>query len=140
MEMKVSRRELAILFPALAAAQSGGAAGLQPSLAFPFEDQPVRTNGDGKSRQILNGKTHSGFLVDLHATEMPPGGMPHPAHRHVHEEMFFVRTGTMEVNIEGRATRLGPGGVAYIASNELHGVRNVGTNTAEYFVLALGED
>ncbi len=71
---------------------------------------------------------------------MPPGGMPHPAHRHVHEEMFFIRSGTMEVNIEGRATRLGPGGVAYIASNELHGVRNVGTNTAEYFVLALGED
>jgi quercetin dioxygenase-like cupin family protein len=138
--MKLSRRELAVLLPALAAAQTSREAGLQPSLAFPFEDQPVRTNGDGKSRQILNGKTHSGFLVDLHASEMPPGGMPHPAHHHVHEEMFFVRSGTMEVTIEGRATRLSPGSVAYIASNEEHGVRNVGTTTAEYFVLALGEE
>ena len=138
--MKVSRRELALLFPALAAAQSANEGGLQPSLAFPFEDQPVRTNGDGKSRQILNGTTHSGFLVDLHATEMPPGGAPHPAHRHVHEEMFFVRSGTMEVNIEGRATRLGPGGVAYIKSNELHGVHNAGEATAHYFVLAWGTD
>jgi quercetin dioxygenase-like cupin family protein len=137
--MKISRRELAVLFPALAAAQTAAEAGLQPSLASRFEDQPVRTNGDAKSRQILNGTTHGGFLVDLHATEMPPGGMPHPAHRHVHEEMFFIRSGTMEVTIEGRATPLGPGGVAYIKSNELHGVHNVGTTTAHYFVLALGE-
>jgi mannose-6-phosphate isomerase-like protein (cupin superfamily) len=137
--MKLSRRELTLLFPALAAAQSSNEAGLQPSLAFPFEDQPVRRNGDGSSRQILNGKTHSGFLVDLHATEMPPGGMPHPAHHHVHEEMFLVRSGTMEIDIEGRVTRLTPGSVAYIASNEEHGVRNVGTTKAEYFVFALGE-
>lgn len=137
--MKLSRRQLAILLPALAAAQTSTEGGLQPSIAIPFEDQPVRMNGDGKSRQILKGTTHSDFLVDLHATEMPPGGMPHPAHRHVHEEMFFVRSGTMEVTIEGKATRLGPGGVAFIKSNELHGVHNVGTTTAHYFVLALGE-
>lgn len=48
--MKVSRRELAILLPALAATQTSAEAGLQPSLASRFEDQPVRTNGDGKSR------------------------------------------------------------------------------------------
>ncbi|MDA0206374.1 MAG: cupin domain-containing protein [Acidobacteria bacterium] len=137
--MKLSRRELTLLFPALAAAQSSNSGGLQPSLAYPFEDQPVRANGERKSRQILNGKTHSGFLVELHSTELPPGEMPHPAHRHVHEEMFFMRTGTMEVTIEGRATRLTPGSVAYIASNELHGVKNVGTTKSEYFVMALGE-
>ncbi len=59
--MKLSRRELTLLFPALAAAQSANEGGLQPSLAFPFEDQPVRSNGDGKSRQIMNGKTHTGY-------------------------------------------------------------------------------
>ena len=137
--MKLSRRELTLLFPALAAVQSSNEAGLQPSVSFPFEDQPVRTNGARTSRQILDGKTHSGFRVDLHATELPPGEMPHPAHHHVHEETFFIRTGTMEVTIEGRATRLTPGSVAYIASNEEHGVRNVGTTKAEYFVLALGD-
>ena len=139
--MKLSRRELTLLFPALAAAQSADEPGLQPSVASPFEDQPVRVraNGGGASRQILKGKTHSDYLIDLHATEMPPGQMPHPAHRHVHEEMFFVRSGTMEVTIEGNATLLTPGSVAFIASNELHGVRNVGTTTAHYFVLALGD-
>lgn len=139
--MKLSRRELTLLLPALAAAQSSDEPGVQLSLASPFEDQPVRvrTNGGGSSRQILTGKTHSDFLIDLHATEMPPGQMPHPAHRHVHEEMFFVRSGTMEVTIEGNATRLTPGSVAFIASNELHGVRNVGGTNAHYFVLALGD-
>jgi len=138
--MKLSRRELTLLFPALAAAQSANEGGLQPSLAFPFEDQPVRTNGDGKSRQIMNGTTHTGYLVDLHSSEMPPGGAPHPSHHHVHEEMFFIRSGTMEINIEGRVTRLTPGSVAYIKSNEEHGVHNVGDTTAHYFVLALGTD
>ena len=138
--MKLSRRELTLLFPALAAAQTAKEGGLQPSLAFPFEDQPVRANGDGKSRQIMNGTTHTGYLIDLHSSEMPPGGAPHPSHHHVHEEMFFIRSGTMEINIEGKITRLTPGSVAYIKSNEEHGVHNVGDTTAHYFVLALGTD
>jgi quercetin dioxygenase-like cupin family protein len=33
---------------------------------------------------------------------------------------------------------LGPGSAAYVASNEVHGWRNVGTTRAQYFVLAIG--
>jgi quercetin dioxygenase-like cupin family protein len=64
--------------------------------------------------------------------------MPHPSHRHRQEEMFLIREGTVEVTIAGRSTRLGPGGVAFIASNEEHGILNAGSTHAEYFVLALG--
>jgi quercetin dioxygenase-like cupin family protein len=66
--------------------------------------------------------------------------MPHAAHRHRHEELFLIREGTVEVTIAGRSTRLGPGGVAFIASNEEHGIRNAGSTHAEYFVLGLGSD
>jgi quercetin dioxygenase-like cupin family protein len=44
----------------------------------------------------------------------------------------------MEVTISGRTTSLGPGSAAYVASNEVHGWRNVGTTRAQYFVLAIG--
>lgn len=46
----------------------------------------------------------------------------------------------MEVTIAGRTVKLDPGSVAYVASNEEHGWRNVGASRARYWVLALGRD
>ncbi len=93
-----------------------------------------------RSRQFLTGLTHSGFRIDLHETELAPGEAPHPPHQHIHEEMVLVREGELEVTIAGRATRIGPGSVAFVASNDLHGWRNAGAAPARYFVFALGDD
>ena len=76
----------------------------------------------------------------MHESELPAGEAPHPPHSHVHEEMLLIREGLLEVTIGGKTTRLGPGSAAYLASNQEHGWRNVGTETARYFVLALGDD
>jgi quercetin dioxygenase-like cupin family protein len=54
--------------------------------------------------------------------------------------MVLMVRGTLEVTIAGKATRLGPGSSAYVASNVEHGRRNVGGDRALYFVLALGAD
>ena len=134
LRMKLSRRNLGLLLPALAAAQSKAL----PSKCFRYEDLPVRANGENRSRAILNGQTHTGFGVEMHETELAPGLAPHPPHHHVHEEMVMIREGTMEVTISGKSVTLGPGSVAYVASNEEHGWKNVGTTRARYFVLALG--
>jgi len=139
--MLYTRRELCLLLPALTA--SAGLAAPKPSLpskAYRFEELPVRQNGANVSRAILRGETHEGFPIEAHETSLAPGGMPHPPHHHSHEEMFLVREGTIEVTISGKASRLGPGGVAYIASNEEHGIKNVGAAHAQYFVIALGSE
>ena len=52
----------------------------------------------------------------------------------------MMREGTLEVTIEGRTSRIGPGSAAYVASNQEHGVHNPGPGHAQYFVFALGTD
>jgi quercetin dioxygenase-like cupin family protein len=138
--MEYSRRDWGLLLSALAA--SGAAAQNQalPSRMYRYEDLPARNNGDNKQRAILRGDTHTGFAIEMHETELAPGLAPHPPHHHVHEEMVMIREGTLEVTISGRNANLGPGSVVYVASNEEHGWRNVGTGRARYFVMALGRD
>jgi quercetin dioxygenase-like cupin family protein len=139
--MTCSRRELCVWLPALVASTGLAAEGASlVSKTFRFEDLPVNTSGENRYRPILEGTTHEGWRLEAHETDLAPGGMPHPAHRHPQEEMFLIREGTVEVTIAGRSTRLGPGGVAFIASNEEHGIRNAGSTHAEYFVLALGSN
>ena len=138
--MKCSRREVCSWIPALMASRGWTAEAPIPSKVVRFEDLPVES-GDGHAlRRILEGKTHTGYAIEMHETDLAPGAMPHPAHHHAHEEVFLVREGTLEVTLAGRASRLSPGSVAYVASNEEHGIRNAGPSHAQYFVIALGTE
>jgi len=136
--MKLSRRDLALLAPVMAAAQPQKAK--LPSKVYVYDELPVKESNGNRQRAVLDGLTHSGFAIDLHMTELGPGLAPHAAHRHVHEEMVLMRRGVLEVTIEGKVTRATPGSVVYVASNELHGWKNPGAEPAEYFVIALGKD
>jgi len=111
-----------------------------PSALFDYAQLPARASGPTEIRQMFTGNTHSGYRLDLHATDLAAGQVPHAAHRHVHEELLLIREGTLEVTVGQRTSRLGPGSVVYIASNEQHGWKNVGTAPAKYFVMALGDD
>jgi quercetin dioxygenase-like cupin family protein len=140
--MYCSRRDLCFLLPALWSAAPGflASGAVLPAQAYPFGELPTRREGENVFRPVLEGETHSGYDIELHETELAPGGRPHPPHRHVHEEIFLIRQGELDVMIAGKTTRLGPGSVAYIASNVEHGIHNAGRGAAEYFVLALGSD
>lgn len=140
--MNYSRRDLGLLLPALAAASAEAQqdSHILPARAYKYEDLPVKVNKTNRSRAVLRGDTHSGFPIELHMTELDPGQAPHAPHRHVHEEIFMLREGTVDLTISGKTTRLGAGSVAYVASNELHGLVNSGSEAAHYFVIALGND
>jgi len=139
--MNYSRRDLCLLVTAFAA--TPGITAQRTNLlskAIPYDEMPVRKNGGNESRAIMSGELHNGCYLEVHQTLLAPGGMPHPPHHHVHEEMFLIREGILEVTINGQVTRLGPGSVGFAGSNDEHGVRNVGTTPAEYFVAAFGKD
>ena len=144
--MTVTRREMCLLLPAAAlsgAAAPLGKAGEQdnslPSGTYAFEKLPVKTAPSGaQTRAIFKGKLATGESIETHATTLPPGAMPHPPHHHPHSEMFFMREGTLELTVNGTTFPLGPGAVGFVRSNEEHGVKNVGTTPANYFVVAVG--
>ena len=142
--MEISRRDLCALFPAAALLtalplQSESTETLSNSQVFPFGKLPVHRSADGgASRPVLQGKLPTGEMLEVHETTLPPGEMPHPPHHHLHSEMFLVREGTVEVTVNGRGQNIGPGGVGFCASNQEHGIKNVGKTPAQYFVVAIG--
>jgi quercetin dioxygenase-like cupin family protein len=138
--MSCTRRDLAVLLPAVAAAQTKSPKPMLPSKPYVYEDLPVKQSGENRQRAVLDGLTHTNYPIELHMTELAPGLPPHAPHRHAHEEIVMLRRGTLEITIEGKVTKVSPGSVVYVASNEMHGWKNVGADRAEYFVIALGRE
>jgi mannose-6-phosphate isomerase-like protein (cupin superfamily) len=154
---KYSRRDLSFLLPmmgvAAASAQSASAqnAGLASDVpleklpvlkthAYIFKELEESTNGKNKNRLLFRGKTHTGFKMESHQSDIAPGEVNHPPHQHLREEMMLIREGTMELTISGKPMRLGPGDVGFIGSNEIHNAKNVGTTRALYFIVNIGRD
>ncbi len=142
--MLLNRREICSLLSAafLPAVDGLAASAVQdaglPSATFPFDDLPVRVSNGAQIRHILKGKLATGESLEAHETTLPPGVAPHPPHHHVHSEMWLIREGTVELTINGTSHVLGPGSLGFVGSNEQHGIKNVGTAPATYFVVAVG--
>jgi mannose-6-phosphate isomerase-like protein (cupin superfamily) len=143
----MTRRDLsmlplgALLTSAFADAQNEGSEQkvLSHSFAYTFEQLAVKKSANGGvTRPVVTGKLPTGEIVEMHETTLPPGQMPHAAHKHRHEEFMLIREGTVEFMGGGKSQQLGPGGVAYAASGEMHSIKNVGSVPANYFVIAIG--
>ena len=105
------------------------------SSAFEWDSVPVKPTAVGSVRSFFDTRTATLEELEVHVTTLNPGKAPHPPHRHPNEEMIIVRQGTLEVLVNGEWKRVGPGSVIFNASNQLHGLRNVGADQAIYHVI-----
>jgi len=137
----MTRRDITFLLPAWAALANAEQLLSIHSRVFSFDKLPVTHSANGAAtRPVLRGQLPTGEVIELHETTLMPGQMPHAAHKHRHTELMLIREGTLEFILDGRSEQLGPGGVAYAASGEMHGLKNVGTEPANYFVIAIGRE
>jgi quercetin dioxygenase-like cupin family protein len=157
----LDRRDVLIAFAALAATAAQGQTSTHPPTdnmavpappgsagdtvlstphAFRFGELPVVKTANGETRAVIRGVLPTGEAVELHETTLLAGHMPHPPHKHRHSEFMLIREGEMEFDNNGTPQRVGAGGVIFAASNIMHGLKNVGETTANYFVLAIGRE
>jgi quercetin dioxygenase-like cupin family protein len=66
---------------------------------------------------------------------MPPGGA-HPFHRHPErEEIIYVIAGTAEQWVDRESRILGPGEMAHVPRDVVHGTYNVGSETLVFLAI-----
>ncbi len=139
--MKITRRDLVVatvsIFIAVAGmalAQSAGKP-VMHSCVFNWADLKVVPTKQGERRAVFDAPTPALADLECHITTLNPGESPHPPHRHAAEELMIIRDGTVEAMQNGVTNIVTAGGIIFEASNELHGLRNIGTNQATYFVV-----
>lgn len=119
---------------AVALAQTPEKAPMQSSL-FDWEQVRADPTPTGQKRVFFSTPTATLDQLAIHVTTVNPGERPHDPHRHWEEELIIVKEGTIEAMQNGETTVVGPGSVLFEASNELHGLKNVGDTPASYFVI-----
>ena len=103
--------------------------------AFERGSIAAKATAVGEVRPFFTMKTATLDQLEVHETTLNPGKMPHPPHKHPNEEMLVIRQGTVEALVKGEWKRVGPGSVIFNASNQLHGLKNVGSEPAVYTVI-----
>ena len=100
----------------------------------------AKSTAVGEVRSFFTMRTATLDQLEVHETTLNPGKMPHEPHKHPNEEMLVIRQGTVEALVKGEWKRVGPGSVIFNASNQLHGLKNVGTEPAVYTVINFKTD
>ncbi|MCM3870608.1 MAG: cupin domain-containing protein [Pyrinomonadaceae bacterium] len=108
---------------------------LMRSSVFEWSGIEVKQTKTGARRDFFDSPTATLDRFESHVTTINAGETPHPPHQHPEEELIVVKEGTIEAMQNGVTRRVGPGSMIFEASNELHGLRNVGQTPATYYVI-----
>jgi uncharacterized cupin superfamily protein len=139
----ITRRDLFVALVSASVAIAGvalaqsNAKPVMHSCVFNWADLKPAPTKQGERRAVFDAPTPALAEFECHITTLNPGEAPHPPHRHADEELMVIKEGTVEA-LQGDQTNIvTTGGIIFEASNELHGLRNVGTNRATYFVFKI---
>jgi quercetin dioxygenase-like cupin family protein len=105
------------------------------STVFEWTTADTKPNDWGAVRQVMRDPTPTLDELEIHISTLKPGQSPHAPHQHQHEELLILKEGTLDTFQSGATRRVGPGGIIFQASNEMHNVTNVGQTPATYYVI-----
>jgi quercetin dioxygenase-like cupin family protein len=137
--MMITRRDLLVALIAVAGTAAAfalaGQAPVMGSAVFDWNSISANPTEVGSVRSFFKARTATLDELEMHVTTLKAGKTSHPPHQHPNEELIIVMQGTVETLSNGEWKRVGPGSVIFNASNQLHGLRNVGAGEAVYHVI-----
>jgi quercetin dioxygenase-like cupin family protein len=140
--LTITRRDVCVALIAVCGTLGGVAAARQQepatimkSTVFDWETFKARDVEYGSVRSVVRRPTPTLNELEMHITTLNAGQVSHAPHRHENEELIIIKEGTLETLSQGVWKRVGPGSIIFNASNELHGVKNVGSTPATYHVV-----
>ena len=139
----ITRRDLIVAAISMSVAVVGVALAQSPgkpmmhSCFFNWADLKPEPTKVGERRTVFDAPTPALADLECHITTLNPGQIPHLPHHHPDEELIIVKEGTMEAMQNGHTNIVTSGGIIFEASNEPHGLKNIGTTTATYYVFKI---
>ena len=106
----------------------------QPFL-LDWPEMTMKKTDKGESRQIFSQPTPWLTKIDMHATTLNPGEVSHLPHIHRAEEIILMRSGHVQMYINGQHYPAAGGDLVFLASGNPHALENKSTERCEYFAL-----
>lgn len=100
-----------------------------------WPEMTVKHTAKGESREIFSMSTPWLTKIDLHATTLNPGEVSHPPHVHRSEEIILMRSGHVQMYINGQHYPAAGGDLVFFSSGIPHALENKGADRCEYFAL-----
>lgn len=111
-----------------------------PTTVWEFAKLDAKPTGMGFFRRVTDQATATLHKLEFHITQLDPGHLSHPPHQHPQEELIILQQGTLDVYINGKTQRVGPGSAFFFASYDWHNVKSVGEVPAVYDVINFATD
>jgi XRE family transcriptional regulator, regulator of sulfur utilization len=105
------------------------------SRIFLWDSLKAEKTNVGERRDVVRLPTATLDELEMHITTLNAGQQSHAPHQHPAEELIIIKEGTLESFVNGEYRRVGPGSIVFQASNQLHGIRNIGNGPATYHVI-----
>jgi quercetin dioxygenase-like cupin family protein len=108
---------------------------VMPASVFEWTTIEAKPTRVGARRDFFQSPTATLDELECHVTTVNPGESPHAPHQHPDEELMIVKEGTVEILSNGKTQSASAGSVIFHATNQLHGLRNIGKTPASYYVI-----
>jgi quercetin dioxygenase-like cupin family protein len=109
--------------------------GKLPSSVIDCDSIPATATATGSRVSVLSSPTLTFLRLIIHITTLNPGQSTAPNIMDSGDELFILKSGTVEVTVNGVASRIKEGSLFYCAPNDKRTLRNIGTTPASYQVL-----
>lgn len=87
----------------------------------------------GDTRVFFEGPTSQLKSMTAGSLLLKAGMEPHPPHQHPEEEILIITSGSGEVLVGGKTTKVSAGSMMYCESNQLHGIKNTGSEPLLFY-------